>query len=152
MASRLFFLPEEPVRAFTGDGVLTSALGNGLGILEHVALVPVTGMVFSTSTSPNLRSSSQIHNAAQPQLNTPAGFNAEDAEDAEDAEKACLCIKKNLLSKKRSHGIALESARRNTCLILTSNSETSTRHFREFPYLPASDIRRMQLRGAGLLL
>ena len=36
-----FFLPYEPVRSFTGNGVLESSTGKG--VLEHLALVPAAG-------------------------------------------------------------------------------------------------------------
>jgi hypothetical protein len=36
-----FYLPNEPVRAFTGNGVLETT--TGLGVLEHLAIVPATG-------------------------------------------------------------------------------------------------------------
>lgn len=37
-----FFLPSEPVRAFTGNGVLQSSTGKG--VFEHLALVPAGGI------------------------------------------------------------------------------------------------------------
>ncbi|MBA4147458.1 MAG: immunoglobulin domain-containing protein [Verrucomicrobia bacterium] len=36
-----FFIPHESVRAFTGDGILSSATGKG--VLEHLAFTPVSG-------------------------------------------------------------------------------------------------------------
>jgi hypothetical protein len=36
-----FFIPEEPVRSFVGNGVLTPT--GGLGVFEHIAVVPVIG-------------------------------------------------------------------------------------------------------------
>ena len=36
-----FFLPYEPVRGFTGDGVLETSTGKG--VLEHLEFVPAAG-------------------------------------------------------------------------------------------------------------
>jgi hypothetical protein len=37
-----FFIPYEPVRGFTGNGVLESSTGKG--VLEHLGLVPAGGL------------------------------------------------------------------------------------------------------------
>lgn len=40
-----FFIPHEPVRAFTGDGILQSATGKG--VFEHLCIVPTTSGIHS---------------------------------------------------------------------------------------------------------